>query len=156
MSVSDCVIVFVRYPMAGQVKTRLAESIGPESAAQLYRCFVADILDKMIGGLWKTEVHFTPAERGWDFQNWLGDEYRYVPQQGADLGERMVRAFEDFFDRGTRRAVLIGADLPDLPAEFIRRGFEELDENDIVLGPSADGGYYLIGFTKEGFASAVF
>lgn len=156
MPIADVVIVFARYPEAGRVKTRLARSIGAENAVQLYRCFVEDTLGKTAGRSWRTEIHFTPEESYPDFQNWLGTDRVYVPQRGANLGERMMRAFEDCFDRGAERAVLIGADLPDLPGEFLGRGFEQLDEMDLVLGPSADGGYYLIGFAREGFEPAVF
>ena len=86
----------------------------------------------------------------------LGPEYRYLPQRGRDLGERMKNGFLDTFTRGFEKVVLIGSDIPDLPLSFVEEAFTSLSEMDAVIGPSFDGGYYLIGFTKGAFLPRVF
>ena len=86
----------------------------------------------------------------------LGDEFSYIPQTGDDLGERMKLAFLRCFSEGARSVVLIGSDIPDLPARIVDEAFRALDENDAVIGPAADGGYYLIGFKRDTFNGNVF
>ncbi|MRR07926.1 MAG: glycosyltransferase, partial [Deltaproteobacteria bacterium] len=87
---------------------------------------------------------------------WLGPDRMICPQQGSDLGERMKNAFRDVISRGSTRAVLIGSDIPDLPQSFIDEAFTSLEDHDAVLGPSLDGGYYLIGFRSDSFLPEVF
>jgi rSAM/selenodomain-associated transferase 1 len=86
----------------------------------------------------------------------MGRDYLYMPQQGVDLGERMKNGFTEAFDSGFKRVLLIGSDIPGLPLEFIEEAFASLKEKDAVIGPSLDGGYYLIGFRDEKFSPQVF
>ncbi len=91
-----------------------------------------------------------------DLKNWLGGHYLYMRQIGENLGERMKNAFIEAFSMNFRRVVLIGSDIPGLPLEFIEEAFTSLEETDVVIGPSLDGGYYLIGFKDKKFCPAAF
>jgi len=103
-----------------------------------------------------TIVCFTPADAETDFKEWLGPERTYFPQEGGDLGERMSNAFRQAFCRGYQRVILIGSDSPDLSAAILDEALDSLDDNDAVIGPSRDGGYYLIGFRDDSFKPEVF
>ncbi len=99
---------------------------------------------------------FYPANSRDHIVSWLGRERPILPQRGDDLGERMKNAFKTIFSRGSTRAVLIGSDMPDLPGSSIDEAFTSLKNHDAVLGPSYDGGYYLIGFRSDSFLPEVF
>jgi hypothetical protein len=154
------ILVFVRYPEPGRVKTRLAATVGDAVAADIYRAFVEDLLKVCHSTSNPVTVMVSEEEdlektRGWLVEV-LGGVFACEAQQGHDLGERMSRAFERVFERGFEQAILIGSDIPDLPADIIRKGFDALRSKDVVIGPCRDGGYYLIGFRSPGFRRAVF
>ena len=86
----------------------------------------------------------------------MGEDYLYMPQKGEDLGERMRNGFIQTFAEGFKRVILIGSDIPGLPLEFIEEAFTSLRDKDAVIGPSLDGGYYLIGFRNKTFSPKVF
>lgn len=152
----DCLILFVKKPVAGKVKTRLAEKIGPDRARAIYVSFVEDILLMLI----KLDINVVIYYSGYETQEatlaWPIDTFVCRKQTGTDLGGRMKNAFEEIFKEDFTRAILIGSDIPDLPAEHISQGFESLGNHDVVIGPAVDGGYYLIGFKREGFTPDVF
>jgi uncharacterized protein len=151
----SAVIVFARRPVEGRVKTRLAETIGPQRACELYRCFVVDVVAaaRCVGcGI---HVFVDPPDSLPFFRKWLGNDLSCHPQVGADLGERMARAFGHIF-ADTSRAVLIGTDCPDLPGPLIADALHGLLSHDAVIGPALDGGYYLIGFSREAFLKDAF
>jgi len=157
------VIVFLKFPEPGEVKTRLAAEIGPEggmAAARLARRFAEDTLAAAAGLGLPVTVCYAPAERGPEFAAWLGPGYDYLPQRGTDLGMRMRHAFEDVFADtgagGAERAVLVGTDAPDRPVEFLSEALALLDEHDVVLGPALDGGYQLIAMRRRSFAPEAF
>lgn len=153
---TNCIVLFVKSPVAGKVKSRLAEDIGEDAAVGLYRCFVEDLLtmiENLDGAL---RFFFHPPDAGPQIQRWLGDQHSYRQQRGADLGEKMKNAFTGAFDEGFSKVVTIGSDIPDLPEEFLKRSFAELDSFDAVIGPSSDGGYYLIGFSRDSFLAEAF
>lgn len=133
-------------PLPGQVKTRLCPPCTLEEAARLYRCFLLDTFE-LVGGLrgvTVTVAYFPPgAEEA--FKSMVPSAFELMPQEGDDLGERLSRAFEQLFSLGYERVVAIGADSPTLPPAYIKQSFELLAGAELVLGPSADGGYYLIG-----------
>ncbi len=145
----DQLIVFVKLPLPGKVKTRLAKTVGGELATALYRCFVLDTLATARQAGYPVAVFFHPPDAGNAFADWLGNDIACFPQEGEDLGERMLAAFQRTL-RTSSRAVLIGSDCPDLPPSFIQEAFEALRTHNAVLGPAGDGGYYLIGFSSEG------
>jgi uncharacterized protein len=154
---SRCLIVFVKYPQPGQVKSRLARDFDDDFAAGLYKAFVLDILDCAAGGNWQLRIYFYPPEKETAIKMLFGNDYSYRPQRGANLGARMKNSFVDCFAAGFNSVVLIGSDFPDLPLKIIDDAFATLDGSiDAVIGPAADGGYYLIGFTKDKFLPDVF
>ena len=147
----QCLIVFVKSPEAEGVKSRLGATIGEKKTRQVYRCFVEDLLDALDKGNYGLKIFFYPPDRLQDVSGWLGCDRSYEPQTGDDLGQRMKNAFEKCFADGFEAAILIGSDCPDLPREIIDEGFAALTSRDAVVGPSLDGGYYLIGFKSETF-----
>jgi rSAM/selenodomain-associated transferase 1 len=155
-SQDGCIILFVKYPEPGKVKQRLTPPLPSEVASELYRNFILDHLITL-GRLSVTlRIYFTPASSEQQFRTLLGEERSLLPQEGADLGERMKNAFLDVFSEGFERAVLMGSDLPDLPGRIIRDALLSLDTYGSVVGPSQDGGYYLIGFRKSTFTPEAF
>jgi hypothetical protein len=145
---SDAVLVFVRAPEAGRVKTRLAAEIGGEAALRVYVRLAEHALEQARAAGAEVRVHYTPADAGERVQAWLGPGAAYLPQAEGDLGERMRDAFDAAFAAGFRRVVIIGSDLPDLSAELLRRAFALLDAGEAVLGPARDGGYWLLGLRR--------
>lgn len=139
----------IKYPEPGRVKTRLAKDIGYSRAAEISRQ-VAELLisnTKPSGLGYERIVLYDPPERLPDFEQWLhGDPL--MPQHGDNVGERMDNAIRDLLARGAEKVVLTGADIPALDAAIITEAFTALDHADIVIGPAADGGYYLIGMKE--------
>ena len=156
MTPDTCIILFVKAPVRGHVKTRLAESLGAAVVAALYRCFVGDSVRKITALGLPLHIFYDPPGSESIMRNWLGDDRIYVPQNGDGLGERMGQAFQHVFNAGMKRAILTGTDLPDLPGEMIAQALSALDDHEAVIGPSKDGGYYLIGFQSRAFIPAVF
>jgi len=151
-----CILYFVKYPQKGEVKQRLAADIDEDIVVELYRNFVLDTLSTLKKLDVQLCICFSPLNAQKKFREWLGSSYRYVPQEGNDLGERMKNSFSHAFAEGFRRVILIGSDSPDLPGDFLSTAIVELQTHDLVLGPSSDGGYYLIGFRNTTFLSSVF
>ncbi|MHC4474917.1 MAG: TIGR04282 family arsenosugar biosynthesis glycosyltransferase [Planctomycetota bacterium] len=153
---NKCLIFFVKYPVSGTVKTRLCARLGSETVVGLYKNFVLDILLTLRELDLPLRIFFYPDSAGPELARWVGEQYSYVPQRGWDLGQRMRNAFEDVFDEGFDAAILIGSDLPDLPRQFLELAADVLETHDAVIGPSSDGGYYLIGFTEEALLPEAF
>lgn len=151
-----CVLLFVKYPEKEQVKHRLAVGLSEEIAVELYRNFVLDTLSMLEGLSLSFYICFYPSTDQKKFFTWLGTQYLFLPQEGADLGKRMRSCFKRAFALGFHRVVLIGSDSPDLPAEYLLEAFNGLKTKNVVLGPAADGGYYLIGFRNTTFTPSVF
>ena len=152
----DRLIIFVKWPEKGRVKTRLSVAFGDEVVLELYKCFVEDIIAtaKLTG--FRPLVAYYPEDAGERISAWLGDQIDYMPQSGNDIGAKMSNAFQRVFEQGISRVVLIGSDFPDLPAEIINEAFSALENSDAVIGAAKDGGYYLIGFRHDAFLSRVF
>jgi len=151
-----CLLFFIKNPEKGKVKTRLASAMGHEMAVKLYRRFLLEMLFTLNKGTFLFYLCFYPGDSLNDLKQWLGDHYLYTPQNGENLGERMKNGFMEAFAIGFKRVVLIGSDIPDLSLEFIEEAFHSLQEKDAVIGPSLDGGYYLIGFKDKTFPPQVF
>ncbi|MFZ5997132.1 MAG: TIGR04282 family arsenosugar biosynthesis glycosyltransferase [Nitrospirota bacterium] len=151
-----CVLMFIKAPEKGAVKSRLAKDLGDEAALELYRCFVVDMINTLRASLHPFMCCFYPPDALEKIVAWLGRGYSYLPQSGNDLGERMRNAFIDIFNEGVTEVVIIGSDSPDLPAEIIDEAFRSLHHHDVVIGPAFDGGYYLIGFKRDAFLPELF
>ncbi len=153
---NSAILLFVKAPLPGQVKSRLAAVLGNAVVLELYRNFVLDLLQAVDHtGLPSVIFHHPPDAAG-EIADWLGSERIYKGQQGKDVGERMEQAFRDTFSGGCSRVVLIGSDIPDLPCHVLAGAFDALERHDAVIGPAEDGGYYLIGFRRETFLPEVF
>ena len=156
LPVKTCVIVFAKNPVPNQVKTRLIPTLSPEQAATLYTAFLTDwceVLAKLPGV--DLIVAYTPAEARSDLQTLIGDNVLYIPQIGADLGERLASATQWATEQGYTKILLVGSDSPTLPTSYISKASTRLDLCDVVIGPSTDGGYYLIGFSATNIAMTV-
>lgn len=141
-------LVFAKAPRPGAVKTRLARSIGDGAAAEVYRRMGRLVVDQMASAPATVTVCHAPDEAATEVRDWLGAApARYWPQGGGDLGARMSRMFDRAFESSERVAV-IGTDAPAVDAETIRRALMALDSADVVLGPSRDGGYYLMALRR--------
>jgi uncharacterized protein len=156
MDDSYCVMMFVKSPEEGMIKSRLAASVGKSVALNLYKCFVTDTMGMLVKNRYPLRIFFYPPEARQQVEQWLGKETILIPQAGDNLGDRMKNAFESVFSQGIDRALLIGSDSPDLPSTIIEEAFETLKKHDAVVGPSYDGGYYLIGFRRDTFCPLVF
>ena len=139
----EVLVIMARYPEAGAVKTRLAQDLGPQGTLRLYRAFVEDLAGKF-GPLCRPLVwYYLPASS--PFSQLFSRRFSCRPQSGASLQERMLRIFEELFGEGFNRVVVVGADVPHIPVDAVDEAFSLLDAVDVVLRPSSDGGYHLIG-----------
>jgi rSAM/selenodomain-associated transferase 1 len=146
---NNALILFVKAPKIGTVKTRLQPELTTEQALLLYQAMVEDIVARFGQvGFCDLKIYFTPANSLETLQNWLGSQFDYFPQVGNDLGNRMYHALAEMLHQKYQKVVLAGSDLPTLDAETIMRAFTLLNRAEVVVGPSADGGYYLIGMKQ--------
>lgn len=142
----EALLIFYKNEQPGKVKTRLAATAGNEKAMAVYLQLVRHT-SHMIQSLLCDQIVFysdeIPKEAAWVdiHQAWI--------QQGFDLGERMANAFRFSFANEYEKAVIIGTDCPELTTGIITDAFTALDKTDIVIGPAADGGYYLLGMKKQ-------
>ena len=152
MFTNSRLLLFTRYPEAGKTKTRLIPQLGADGAALLQKRLTervivqAQLLAERCGT--ETIVHYSGGNSE-KMTSWLGP-MNYVTQTTGDLGERMRVAFAHSFSEGAERAVLIGSDIPDISADLLHQAFCCLQgAKEVVIGPSADGGYYLIGLVAR-------
>ena len=141
-------LIFVKEPVPGQVKTRLAAEIGADAACAVYRRCVERTLERLSILRHEMTLCVEPAEATGGIQAWLGSAWSVLPQRGATLGERLTDATNRLFDENGRRVIVIGTDSPWLDDTVIEEAFSALERADLVLGPAADGGYYLMGLAK--------
>jgi rSAM/selenodomain-associated transferase 1 len=147
-------LVFLKYPSAGKVKTRLAASIGPGRAASLYRQWIGLVLERVqplrgqsLGGQARVVGYFDGGSQQ-DFAPWDALVDEWWPQPAGDLGDRLRAGF-DAAHALSEPVVAIGTDCLELDAPLLEAAFEALDRNDVVFGPALDGGYYLIGTSRN-------
>lgn len=142
----NLVIIFVRNPVLGKVKTRLSKSVGDLAALKIYQLLL-EKTKKATQVLSCDKVVFYSKEI---IHNDLWDTpaYQKELQIGDDLGSRMEHAFQINFEKNYKKIVLIGSDLYDLNPSLINEAFKKLIQNEVVIGPSKDGGYYLLGLKK--------
>ena len=153
-------LVFARVPELGQVKTRLAETIGTHKALAVYEAMLHDVLTNVGDSTPETEVEIawapTATAHGDVLRRAFGDR-NLAMQTGATLGERLSMAFsERFFFHRTQKIIAIGVDDPGLTREIVDHAFGLLDSCEWVIGPATDGGYYLIGCRTAAFRTEVF
>ncbi|MFB5650026.1 TIGR04282 family arsenosugar biosynthesis glycosyltransferase [Leptospira wolffii] len=142
--------VFLKNPIPGNVKTRLAKDIGEEAALEVYQALVDKTQAACKGldlpkTLWFDSFLPNPSELG----SWGHSPLFIRLQQGKDLGEKMRNSFLYSFQSGASSAVLIGSDCPELDTLHLKEAFQILEHKDVVLGPAKDGGYYLVGLRSD-------
>ena len=151
-----CVIVFAKNPVPNQVKTRLTPTLSSEQAATLYTACLTDWCETLaeLSGV-DLIIAYTPAEAESDLQELIGDDAIYIPQMGIGLGERLTSATQWAAEHGYTKILLVGSDSPTLPISYVSQALTLLDTRDVAIGPSTDGGYYLIGFSAANVALTV-
>lgn len=147
--VADVLLVFLKKPAPGGVKTRLGAELGEEAAAELYRALAEEEVRRTTPrpDEYERVFFFSPAEARPEMEAWFPGEV-WLPQQGPDLGSRMTAAFAEAFRRGARRAAIVGSDVPWVSREIVLEALRSLDDHDLVLGPARDGGYYLLALDR--------
>ncbi len=146
-------VLMSRAPIAGETKTRLHTHLTPEESAELHKAFLKDISKKLCRikeNYSRLELYlsYTPEGSSELFAELIGDDFNYLLQRGSDLGERMFNALNDAHQKSQMPVLIMGSDLPSLPVEVITEALVGLQEKDLVIGPSEDGGYYLIGMQQ--------
>ena len=142
------IICFTRVPRPGQTKTRLLPLLRPEQCVELHLAFLRDlssVYEQINADLF---VAYTPDPDPSVLQNIFPKSRSFFPQQGDDLGEKMFHAIEQVLKKGYDACILTGSDLPLMKAEHLNSGFSALENADVTLGPTSDGGYYLVGMKK--------
>ncbi|MEM9186112.1 MAG: TIGR04282 family arsenosugar biosynthesis glycosyltransferase [Planctomycetota bacterium] len=140
--------VFAKHWTPGRVKTRLAKGIGEAAAAGVARAFLETLVVRLHSLADEAVIGFAPAGAAEAFRV-LAPDWRLEAQCDGDLGCRMQAYFAEAFSRGHQRVLLLGADSPDVPRGLVRDALEALDKHRLVLGPTEDGGYYLVGARGE-------
>lgn len=146
----NVLIVFVKEPRPGAVKTRLLPALDPQSAAELYRALAEEEIRQTApraGEYARLFFFHAPPGSAEAMSSWLPGE-TFLPQRDGDLGARMSAAFDETFRRGARRAAVIGTDVPWVHRGLVAEAFSALDAHDVVLGPTSDGGYYLLALAR--------
>jgi rSAM/selenodomain-associated transferase 1 len=139
-----------KMPQAGAVKTRLCPPLIPAEAAELYRCFLLDKITQVRAlRAVSPVIAYTPSA-GQNYFEVLAPGFVLISQQGADLGARLANCFAHLFEAGYAGVLAIDSDTPTLPTDFLRQAIDLIatPQTDVVLGPSDDGGYYLIGLRQ--------
>ena len=140
-------IIFVKNPELGRVKTRLAKTVGDVNALKIYQYLLRNTLE--------VTVELTDIDKFINYDSyipandiWTEGEYERGLQKGENLSKKFITAFQEIFDKGYHKAIILMPDCPNLKDVLIKRAFAELDTNDVVVGPTTDGGFYLIGMRK--------
>ncbi len=148
MKNSNVCIIFIKFPEAGRVKTRLGCTIGMEKAAEIYKQLAENAVNSGKSSEYDLLIAIDQPERLHEFENWLGN-YEFIEQGSGDLGGKMQNAFEYAFKKGYTRCIVTGSDTPELDYRIVLEGFSALNSSDIVLGKADDGGYYLVGMSRH-------
>ena len=139
---TEALIIFIKNPELGKVKTRLAQSVGEAKALEIYRALLRHtrrVATRIEAGRYLYYSRFIDES-----DDWPPELFHKKLQSGGDLGARMAGAFDQILE-SHEKAVIIGSDCAGLSPEIIRQAFDLLEEKDLVLGPASDGGYYLLG-----------
>ena len=146
-------VVFLKAPVPGLVKTRLTPVLTAEEAAGFYRALARDTMAAVREGADLSEGHrpwgaYQSHPRFPDLR-WAGHPVPFFEQEGANLGDRLNHAFDRMFREDHRQTVVIGSDAPEITVDRLTEAFQSLDRHDAVIGPARDGGYYLLGLRKS-------
>jgi len=142
----NILMIFIKNPVPGRVKTRLAATIGDEGALAIYQKLLKHTLQITVALKVKKMIFysdFIPVNDAWD-----ENDFQQELQRGADLGEKMKNAFQYVFEKHYGKAIIIGSDCFELSTAHLHQAFDRLNELDTVIGPARDGGYYLLGMNS--------
>lgn len=156
MTTPQVIALFVKPPVPGRVKTRLARDIGDAEACSLYCRLAENAISQVRVSGYPLALMYADTGTGQLPPAWVAPAWRCLPQQGADLGQRMSATFSHLFADGVRQAVLIGSDIPGIDSSYLHQAFLLLNSHDLVIGPALDGGYCLIGFNRNRFTPGLF
>jgi rSAM/selenodomain-associated transferase 1 len=150
MVMRPVIIVMAKAPLPGLAKTRLSPPLDQSDAASLALCLLQDVVKSALDITQNVIVAFTPAEGRAVLEASLPDNLHWVEQQGKHLGDRLISAITHADNLGFSPIIVLGADSPTLPSRFIEQACQMLTVGpaDVTLGPTADGGYYLVGIRK--------
>ena len=144
---AEALIIFVKNNEPGKVKTRLAKTLGESRALEVHR-ELQHQTEQAVRFLTSDKMvyysDYVPEEN----PLWPQERYHHFVQKGTGLGERMSNAFEELFDKGYEKVCIIGSDCPYITQDILENAFNRLLETDVVIGPSRDGGYYLLGLVE--------
>lgn len=144
---SNCLlIIFIKNPEKGKVKTRLAETVGAEKALEIYNKLVDytySVVEPVDADKEIWFSRFIPDGNGLG-----GGKFNKKLQEGKNLGERMSKAFREAFEKDYEKVVIVGSDCAELTTDLIKEAYKQLDEHGLVVGPAEDGGYYLLGMNR--------
>ena len=141
-------LIFVKYPTPGRVKTRLAASVGNRAASEIARACTELTLERLMPFREEAILCVDPPDALTATASWLGSDWSLRPQQGTTLGERLMEATGHAFARGASRVVVMGTDSPWLKPHDLEVAFDVLERSPLTMGPTEDGGYYLIGLSR--------
>jgi len=148
----SAVAIMAKAPQPGQVKTRLCPPLTHRAAAEFYRCLLVDKIAQ-VNALHRVApaVSYSPANCKPEFEDLTPPHFMLLPQRGDDLGARLLFTFDQLFRQGFTQVIVIDSDTPTLPTAYLEQALRLIaaDENDVVLGPTEDGGYYLIGLRQS-------
>ena len=148
----EAYVIMTRVPEAGKTKTRLMPLLSGEECKKLHEAFLADLRELLLKEGTGPDVYVYYLEDGPSsearIKSLLPGAKAYIPQEGTNLGEKMEAAFRILFQRGYERIVLTGTDIPELSPGIVKDAFSTLSDHQVVLNPTADGGYYLVGMQK--------
>jgi len=142
----NALIIFTRNPELGKVKTRLAITIGDESALEIYKLLINHIVE--VSENINVDKYVFYSENIQENDVWNNAVFNKELQKGDDLGIRMKNAFEFLFNQGYNKVIIVGSDIYEITPEDIENAFSNLKTNDFVIGPAGDGGYYLLGMKQ--------
>jgi hypothetical protein len=138
-------LIFVKNPIPGQTKTRLASDVGNDMALRMYHV-LCDWTREQALGLTKADRYLYYSNEVTANDAWPNDAFhKRLQHQTPDLGARMLAGFDAAFDAGHGKVIIIGSDCPGIDTDYLREAFAALDEHDVVIGPALDGGYTLLG-----------
>lgn len=154
---TTALVLMLRAPQLGKIKTRLAKKLGEKNTLQLYTYMVEDIYEQLSYTQADIILTVEPPNQAILVKNWLQPE-QIQEQSPGNLGEKMHHCIHTLLDKGWTNVILIGSDIPSLSKKILNQAIEMLEDHcvDTIIGPSGDGGYYLIGFNQQSYNKTIF
>jgi len=146
-AMQNALLLFIKNPIPGQTKTRLASDVGNEMALKMYHV-LCDWTREQAQALTSTDRYLYYSNEVTPDDAWPESDFHKRLQHPGGLGERMLAGFEAAFAAGHERVVIIGSDCPGIDTAYLERAFAALEDHDVVVGPALDGGYTLLGMRK--------